>query len=100
VGLVGRSGWSVGLTRMLVLDGAGSTAVVLAMIVVVLLAMALWSSSSSSDGSGNLTAFEASMLSPQSFRCQSVKVPLNSLTMVSLTTIVHVPIPDSPLNTC
>lgn len=37
------------------------------------------------------------MDSPQSLRCQSVKVPVCLLTMVSLTMMVQVPTPDSPL---
>jgi cobalamin synthase len=77
--------------------GAGATGVVLAMIVVVLLAIALWSSSSSSDGRGRRTALAGSILSPHNLRCQSVNVPLNSFMMVSLTTIVQVPTPFSPL---
>lgn len=56
-----------------------------------------WLSSSCSDGIGRRVALEASIDSPKSFRCQSVKVPLCSFTWLSFTMIVQVPMPDSPL---
>lgn len=98
VGLVGRSGWSVGLAMMLEAAEVEATLdVVLPATVVVLLMIASWSLSSSSDGMGRRVVFVASILSPHSLRCQSMKVPLNSFTTESLIMIVQVPIPDSPL---
>lgn len=98
VGLVGRSGWSVGLATMLDTAEVEATLdVVLPATVVVLLMIASWSSSSWSDGMGKRVVFVASILSPHSLRCQSMKVPLNSFTTESLIMIVQVPIPDSPL---
>ena len=94
--LTGRSGWSVGLviTPVCVLMGAR---VVVAPAIVVVEMIWSWLSSSESLGMGRRVAFEGSIASPQSLRCQSMNVPLNSFTIVSLTTMVQVPIPDSPL---
>lgn len=97
VGLVGRSGWSVGLGGRAVDGwGAGVMDVVVPAIVVVEM-ISVWLSSSCSVGIGRRTAFEASIDSPHSFKCQSTNVPLFSFTTVSLTKTVHFPIPDSPL---
>ena len=93
--LTGRSGWSVGLPIREV-TGAVGTAVVVPAIVVV--AISAWLSSSCSSGMGRRVALEASIDSPHNFRCQSTKVPLCSLIIVSLTITVQVPIPDSPLS--
>lgn len=90
----GRSGWSLGLARA-ALEVGTETGVVEAPRVVV--AMTSWSSSSFSVGSGMSVVFLASMASPHSFKCQSMKVPVCSLTCVSLTMIVHLPTPSSPL---
>ena len=97
LGLVGRSGWSVGLVRREVGVVAMPTEVVAPTMVVVDVMIASWLSSSCSDGMGRRVDFEASIDSPQSLRCQSMKVPLCSFTCVSFTMIVHVPTPDSPL---
>lgn len=97
LGLVGRSGWSVGVavgsSPVLMKPGGGVTTV--GGIVVVW--MTSWSSSSSSVGMGRSVASLGSMLSPHSFRWKSVQVPLCSFGFVSLTITVHVPCPDSPL---
>lgn len=99
VGLVltGRSGWSVGLDMRDVGVGSGVMAWVVPAMVVVEEMILSWSSSSCSSGIGRRVCLSASIASPQSLRCQSMKVPLCSLTMVSLTIIVQVPTPDSPL---
>lgn len=96
VGLVGRSGWSVGLAGREVGCATGVMDVVVPAIVVVEM-MSVWLSSSYSVGMGRSTALEASIDSPQSLRCQSTKVPVFSFTTLSLTRTVQVPIPDSPL---
>lgn len=98
--LTGRSGWSdgtlgsssVGAAGLVGVDVAGD--VTPAMVVV---AMSAWLSSSCSVGIGSTIAFSASIDSPHNFRCQSVKVPLCSFTKASLTVMVQVPMPDSPL---
>lgn len=97
VGFVGRSGWSVGLDMMDEVGEETGTEVVVPAMLVVLEITWSWLSSSSSVGMGRRVALEASMLSPKSLRCQSVKVPLFSFTIESFTTRVQVPIPDSPL---
>jgi hypothetical protein len=97
LGLVGRSGWSVGLVVSDVGVVASSMEVVAPRIVVVEVMISSWLSSSCSEGMGRRVDLEASIDSPQSLRCQSMKVPLLSFTCVSLTMIVQVPMPDSPL---
>lgn len=72
--LVGRSGWSVGFSAIADFVGPGLTAVLVAEMVVV--SILSWSSSSWSVGIGSNFAFEASIDSPNSFRCQSINVPL------------------------
>lgn len=52
---------------------------------------------SCSVGKGCSSWMSALMASPHRFSCQSMKVPLYSLTIVSLTITVHLPMPDSPL---
>ena len=71
----GRSGWSVGLAIRLVAVLTGANVVVAPAIVVVEITWS-WLSSSCSEGIGRRVAFEASIASPQSLRCQSIKVPL------------------------
>lgn len=93
--LTGRSGWSLGLVTGAVGVGTGVMACVVPAMVVV--DISSWLSSSCSDGIGRSFCFDASIDSPNSFRCQSMNVPLCALTSVSLTMIVQVPIPDSPL---
>lgn len=97
VGLVGRSGWSVGLDMMDEVGDETETEVVVPAMLVVLDITWSWLSSSSSVGMGRRVALEASIDSPKSLRCQSMKVPLFSFTIESLTMRVQVPIPDSPL---
>ena len=77
--------------------GTGVIACVVPAIVVVDDMILSWSSSSCSSGIGRRVCLLASIDSPQSLRCQSMNVPLCSLTMVSFTITVHVPMPDSPL---
>lgn len=94
--LTGRSGWSLGFSvGEAVGVGPGVMACVVPAMVVV--AISSWLSSSCSDGMGRSCCLEASIDSPNNFRCQSTKVPLWALTSVSLTIIFHVPTPDSPL---
>ncbi len=81
------------------LDVGAATGVmdVVAPAIVVVEMISAWLSSSCSEGIGSKVAFDSSMDSPQSFKCQSTNVPLCSLTIESLTIIVQVPTPDSPL---
>lgn len=89
----GRSIWSLGTEPGIpVSDEPG------AMVVVLTIAdMTSWSSSSCSVGMGRSVCLEASMHSPHRLSFQSANVPLNSLTLVSLTMTVQLPMPDSPL---
>ena len=92
--LTGRSIWSVGFEGSSVLDGPGEIAVVLTFANIT-----SWSSSSCSVGIGRRLCFEGSMHSPHNVNFQSVNEPLCSLTLVSLTITVHLPIAGSPLRT-
>ena len=89
--LTGRSMWSEGLVE-------GVSATVFETVAVEAEAdITLWSSSSCSVGMGSSSCLDPSILSPHRVSLQSVNVPLWSLTIVSLTTTLHLPIPVSPL---
>lgn len=87
----GRSTWSV---------GAGGGSVLLMPVSILTVATTassmLWSSSCSS-GSGWSDWDDPSIASPHRFSRQSINTPVYSLTSVSLTITVHLPMPDSPL---
>ena len=89
--LIGRSMWSDGVGGRSVFGGPGS------IFVVVTGAVAVSWLSSLCSGRGCSFWMEASMHSPHRFSLQSRNLPSNGFTLVSLTIIVQVPIPDSPL---
>src|SRR5262245_41426039 len=87
--LAGRSIWSVGFPGGKPVSAECTMVVVVAAMVVV--PSKAWSLSSSSWGIGSFLAFAESIDSPQSFRCQSIHVPVLSFKFESLTTTVHLP---------
>lgn len=89
--LIGRSGWSVGTGVGSGVDEATEILVVLAVP-----SSRSCSASSFSLGNGRSPWLIGSLHSANRWSFQSTKVPLCSLTLVSLTITVHSPSPDSP----
>lgn len=85
--------------RSMASEGTGVSVLMGTWVTLVVATMAssiVWSSSCSF-GRGCKGCLLPSMASPKRFKRQSMKIPLLSLTLLSLTITVHFPMPDSPL---